>query len=102
MEPADYLTLERYIQNHPFKYISPELVQWVGLQVARGLGWLHGKHIIDGDLKTPNLIVSSGAEEPVVKIGVLGSSLCIDAFGVHSASHIQHSTTTFEYAAPEM
>ena len=39
MEWADRLTLEEYIQNHPLNYISPEFVHWVGLQVARGLGW---------------------------------------------------------------
>ena len=102
MEWADRLTLEEYIHNHPNNYISPELVQWVGLQAARGLGWVHGRHILHGDLKTTNLFVFSGAQEPVVKIGDLGSSLCLDAFGVDSASHIQRCTTTYEYAAPEM
>ena len=46
MEWADRLTLKEYIHNHPLDYISPELVQWVGLQVVRGLGWLQGKHIL--------------------------------------------------------
>ena len=59
-EWADRLTPEEYIQNHPLNYISPELVQWVGLQTARGLGWLHGRHILHGDLKTTNLFVFSG------------------------------------------
>ena len=27
VEPADHLTLKEYIQNHPFNYISSELVQ---------------------------------------------------------------------------
>ena len=76
VQPADHLTLKEYMKNHPLIYISPEFVQWVGLQVVRGLGWLHGKHIIHGDLKTANLFVFSGAHEPVVKIGDLGSSLC--------------------------
>ena len=102
MEAADRLTLEEYIQNHPFHYTSPELVQWVGIQVARGLGWLHCTHIRTGDLKTTKLFVFSGTQEPVVKIGDLGSSLRLDAFGVDSASHIQRCTTTYEYAAPEM
>ena len=85
MEWADRLTLKEYIHNHPFNYISPEFVQWAGLQAARGLGWLHGRHILHADLKTSNLFVFSGAQEPLVKIGDLGSSLCLDAFGVDSA-----------------
>ena len=36
VEPADHLTLSEYIKNHPVNYISPKLVQWVGLQVVRG------------------------------------------------------------------
>ena len=67
-----------------------------------GEGWLPGKHIIHGYLKTRNLFVSSGAQEPVVKIGDLGSSLRLDACGVDSASYIQRCTTTYEYAVPEM
>ena len=53
-------------------------------------------------MKTSNLFVFSGAQEPVIKIGDLGSSPRLDAFGVDSSSHIQRCTTTFEYAAPEM
>ena len=43
MEPADRLILGEYIQNNTLNYISPELVQWMGLQVVRGLGCLHSK-----------------------------------------------------------
>ena len=78
MEWADRLTLEEYIQNHPNNYISPEFVQWVALQTARGLGWLHGKHILHGGQNTAIVFVFSGAQEPVVKIGDLGSSLYRD------------------------
>ena len=35
MEPADRLTLWDYVQYYPLNYISPELVQWVALQVVR-------------------------------------------------------------------
>ena len=38
VEPADHLTLKEYIKNQPLIYISTEFVQWVCLQVARGLG----------------------------------------------------------------
>ena len=102
MELADRLALDEYVLNLQFNYISPELVQWVGLKVARGLVCLHGQHILHGDLKTSNLFVLSGAQEPLIKIADLGSSLRLDAFGVDSASYIQRCTTTFNYAAPEM
>ena len=62
-------------------YISPELVQWVGLQVVRGLGWLHNKHILHEDMKTSNLFVFKGAQEPVIKMGDVCSSLRLDALG---------------------
>ena len=63
------------------------------------MGWLNGKHILHGDLKTANLFVFSGAQEPVVKIGDLGSSLRLDAFGVDSANHLERCTSNVEYAA---
>ena len=37
-----------------------------------------------------------------MKIGDLGSSLRLNAFGVDSASYIQRCTTTYKYAAPVM
>ena len=89
MQPPDRLTLKEYIKNHPLNYISPEFFQWVGLQVVRGLGLLHGRHILQVDMKTSKLFVFSGAQEPVIKIVDLGSSLRLDAFGVDSSSHIQ-------------
>ena len=66
-----------------------------------GLGWLHGRHILHGDLKTTNLFVFSAAQEPLVKICDLGSSLRLDAFAVDSASDIQQCITSYNYAAPE-
>ena len=38
----------------------------------------------------------------MIKIGDLGSSLRLDAFGVDSASYIQRCTITYQYSAPEM
>ena len=40
----------------------------MGLQVVRGLGWLHNKRILHGDLKIYNLFVITGTGEPVIKI----------------------------------
>ena len=62
----------------------------------------NAKHILHGDMKTTNIFVFWGAQEPVVKIGDLGSALHLDAFGVDSASYIQRCTTTYNYAPPEM
>ena len=102
MEPADGMTLGEYVQNNRLNYISPEWVQWVGLHVVRGLGCLHSKRILNGEMKTSNLFLFTGAQKPVIKIGDLGSSLRLDAFGVDSNGYIQRCITSYNYAAPEM
>ena len=85
-EPANRLTLREYVQNYPRNYISAELLQGVGLQLVRGLRSLQIKRILCEDLKTSNIFVFHCAQESLVKIGDLCSSLRLDAFGVDSAS----------------
>ena len=50
-------------------YISPELVQCEGLQVLRGQGWPQNKRLLHGDMKTSNLFVFTGAQDPVMNLG---------------------------------
>ena len=45
----------------------------MGLQVVRGLRWLHTKRILHADLKINNLFVFTRTHEPVIKIVHLGS-----------------------------
>ena len=72
-----------------------------GAAGGEGLGWLHNKRILHGDLKTNNLFVFTGTHEPAIKIGDLGSLLRLDAFGVYSRGYIQRCITSYTYAAPE-
>ena len=74
----------------------------MGLQVVRGLRWLQNKRILHADLKINNLFVFTGTHEQVIKIGDLGSSLRLDAFGVSSRGYVQRCNTSNNYAAPEM
>ena len=70
MDPDDRVTLGEYVQNYPLNYISPELWEWVGLPLVRGLGWLHNKRILHGGMKTSKLFVFRGRLEQVIKIGI--------------------------------
>ena len=94
MEAVDRLTLEEYLQTNLFYNISHEFVQCEGLQLARGLESLHSKHILHGNIK-PNNLLFSVAQQPLIKIGDLGSSLRLDAFGVDTASDILRCITSY-------
>ena len=94
MEVADWLTVGDYAQNYQLNYIS-ELVQWMGLQVVRDLGWLQNKRSLHGDTKTHNLLVFTSSHETVITICDFDSSLHLHAFGVDSSAYIQHCITSY-------
>ena len=64
-------------------------------QIVRGLEWQKNKRILHGDMKASNLFVFGGAQEPVIKIGDLGSSLRLDAFGVDNNGYLQRCITSY-------
>ena len=66
------------------------------------MGWLHSKHMLLWDMKRSNIFLFSGAQQSVMTIGDLGSSLRLDAFGVNCPSYLQRSITSYNDAAPEM
>ena len=76
---------EDRIENRKTSSIKEHQVD--GAAGGRGLGWLHNKRILHGELKTNNVFVFTGTHEPVIKIGALGSLLRLDAFGVYSRGY---------------
>ena len=102
MEFASKGNLREWIQNSPLIVINEAMVCWVGSQIASGLLWLHGKQYLHGDIKPENILVVPHLEQPIVKIGDVGSAVAMSRSGNAFPNTIEGCITTPLYAAPEM
>jgi serine/threonine protein kinase len=69
----DYL----YPGTPKFKALSWQLRVRIALDIARAMEYLHAEDVIHRDLRSPNVLVNSFAEDAdqVVKVGDLGMSV---------------------------
>ena len=102
MELSEWGNLYEFIHNTPRLYIGEQLVKWVAIQCLRGLGWLHERRMLHGDVKPSNVLVFDGPHTPHIKLCDFGSCVQMDEHGKDSRRKIKQCLTTFLYAAPEM
>ncbi|KAJ7983214.1 kinase-like domain-containing protein [Mycena polygramma] len=71
------------------------------LDVALGLKHLHGKHVIHGDLKTANILVTSSHRACIADFGLSSTATAISSFQfTHSSNRPRGGTV--RYQAPEL
>jgi len=89
-----YEDLKKNAQRLGGKGLSPGMVIKVGLDVARGMDYLHKMGIVHRDLKASNLLLD---EHNVVKVADFGVSRMIDHEGNMTAE-----TGSYRWMAPEV
>lgn len=102
LKPPDVLLVTEFMQRgtlfdvlHRDKIrLTWALVRKIGLQVARGLAYLHSNGILHRDLKSSNLLVDGSYN---VKLGDFGLSR-----PASGADHGQGLSGTYQYMAPEI
>ena len=102
MEVGDLGNLREYIANSSPIYINEGFVGWVGRQIVNGLGWLHDRHYLHGDVKPDNIFVFPAENAPHFKLGDLGTAVELDGEGKDTKHRVHRCLTSHPYAAPEM
>uniref|UniRef100_A0A6T7VVI0 Protein kinase domain-containing protein n=1 Tax=Pyramimonas obovata TaxID=1411642 RepID=A0A6T7VVI0_9CHLO len=87
-------SLYEYYRRRIGEGMPPSAVAKAGLDVARGMDYLHKNHIIHRDLKASNLLID---ENGVVKVADFGVSRVKDEKGIMTAE-----TGTYRWMAPEI
>ena len=92
-------SLEGYIVRHKGKIASIDQKLQILNGVCKGMIFLHGEHIVHGDLRAPNILLVTLEDQIIAKVSDFGMSRYIDP---QKCSHLTSRHTDEEYLPPEV